>query len=127
MMVQATVLGGVDLAELKVDDVKVDAEKRITIKLPPPKVMHVFPNEKETKVWDRAKTWWTPWVTTDKDLEKKARLTALEAVQAAALEMGILRDAQQNAEKSIREFLRAVGIASVTFETSSTAPAGATH
>lgn len=125
MMVQATVLGGVDLAEVKADDVKIGTDHRVMIKLPPPKIMHVFPNEKETKVWDRTKTWWTPWVPADKDLEQKARLAALESVQAAALEMGILRDAQQNAEKTIREFLIAVGMGSVVFESAAPAASAA--
>jgi hypothetical protein len=66
-------------------------------------------------VWDRSKTWWTPWVALNPELEQNARLAALEAVQAVATEMGILKDAQQNAEKAIREFLRPVGIDTVAF------------
>ena len=122
LMVQATVLGGVDLASLKPEDVSVNAGNQVTIKLPPPKVMHVFVNDKDTKVWDREKTWWTPWVGFNPELEQKARLAALEAVQVAALEMGILSNAQQNAETTIRGFLHTVAIDSVSFET-----AGAAH
>jgi hypothetical protein len=121
LMVQATVLGGVDLASLKPEDVSVTAADRVTIKLPPPKIMHVFVNDKDTKVWDREKTWWTPWVGFNPELEQKARLAALEAVQVAALQMGILSNAQQNAETTIRGFLRTVGIESVSFETAGTA------
>ena len=116
LMVQADVLGGVDLAAVSANDVQIAANNLITVRLPPPKVMHVSVDEKQTRVWDRSKTWWTPWVPYDPELEQKARLAALEAVQAAALEMGILSNAQVNAEKTIRGFLRTVGVESVRFE-----------
>jgi hypothetical protein len=120
LMVQATVLGGIDLSAISTQDCVV-AGNSVTIRLPPPKVLQVFVNEKDTKVWDRSKTWWTPWVPFNPELERKARLAALEAVQAAALEMGILSNAQQNAEKTIREFLNAFAVETVRFET---APVG---
>ena len=116
MLVQATVLGGVDLAKLTTQQVTC-ASNSATIHLPAPKVMHVFINDKDTRVWDRTKTWWTPWVPFSPDLEQKARQAALEAMQAAALDMGILSNAQQNAETTIREFLHAAGVESVTFIT----------
>ncbi len=126
LLVQATVLGGVDLSAIEAQDVKIHPDHSVTIKLPLPTVLHVFVDEKQTKVWDRTKTWWTPWVPFNPELEQKARLSALEAVQAAALEMGILRDAQRNAETTIRTFLGTVGIESVGFEVAPTA-AGAAH
>jgi hypothetical protein len=116
LMVQATVLGGVDLASLKPENINVGADNRVTIRLPSPKIMHVFVNDKETKVWDREKTWWTPWVAYNPELEQKARLAALESVQVAAQDLGILKDAQKNAETAIRDFLRTVGTGSVAFE-----------
>jgi hypothetical protein len=116
LMVQASVLGGVDLAALGTDDVSVAADNTITVRLPMARVMHVFIDEQQTKVWDRSKTWWTPWVPYSPDLEQKARLAAIESVQAAALEMGLLSHAQENAENTIREFLRAAGVGAVRFE-----------
>lgn len=117
LMVQAKVLAGIDLGALTEQDVRIGSDQSATIRLPPPKILHVFVDEKETKVWDRQKSWWTPWAGFDPELEQKARLAALEAVQAAALEMGILKDAQQNAETTIRRFLRVAGVQPVTFET----------
>jgi Protein of unknown function (DUF4230) len=121
LMVQATVLGGIDLSAIGPQDCVV-AGNNVTIRLPPPKVLQVFVDEKDTKVWDRSKTWWTPWVPFNPELESKARLAALEAVQVAALEMGILSNAQQNAENTIREFLNAFAVETIHFET---APADA--
>lgn len=116
LMVQASVLGGVDLSAMNTQQCVVAADKSVTIALPRAKVLQVFVNEKDTKVWDRSKTWWTPWVPFSPELDQKARLAALEAVQAAALEMGILSNAQANAEKTIREFLHTAGVESVRFE-----------
>jgi hypothetical protein len=98
LMVQANVLGGVDLAGLSTNDVQIAANNTITARLPAAKVLHVYVDENQTRVWDRSKTWWTPWVPFNPELEQKERLAALEAVQAAALEMGILSNAQQNAQ-----------------------------
>jgi Protein of unknown function (DUF4230) len=116
LMVQADVLGGVDLTALGTNDVQVAPNNNITARLPPAKVLHVYVDENQTREWDRSKTWWTPWVPFNPELEQKARLAALEAVQTAALEMGILSNAQQNAQKSIWEFLHATGVESVRFE-----------
>jgi len=116
LMVQADVLGGIDLAALNTNDVQIAPNNAVTARLPPPKVLHVYVDEKQTRVWDRSKTWWTPWVPFNPELEQKARLAALEAVQAAALEMGILSNAQQNAQKTIWEVLRAAGAETVRFE-----------
>jgi|ERR1041384_1373588 hypothetical protein len=119
LMVQATVLGGVDLASLTPQAVSISSDDHVIIQLPPPKIMHVFVSDKETKVWDRDKTWWTPWVAYNVELEQKARLAALESVQVAAQDMGILKEAQQNAETTIRNFLRTVGITNIMIQTKS--------
>ena len=116
MMVQARVLGGVDLAGLSTQDVSV-TEDRLAIRLPPPKVLHVYIDDKETKVWDRSITWWTPWVALNPDLEQSARRAALAGVQLAAEQMGILSNAQQNAESGIRQFLNTMGHSNVNFMT----------
>ena len=118
LMVQGEVLGGVDLSSLSTNDVQVSADNVVTARLPQPKVMHVYVDEKQTRVWDRSKTWWTPWEPYDPELEQKARLAALEAIQAAAVQMGILSNAQDNAENAVRKLLRAGGVESVRFVTS---------
>jgi hypothetical protein len=116
LMVQATVLGGVDLSQLSTQDVAAAEAGSMAIKLPAPRVLHVFVNDNETKVWDRSKTWWTPWVDFNPELEQNARRAALEAVQQTALQMGLLSNAQHNAESTVREFLLTAGISNVTFQ-----------
>ncbi len=123
LMVQGDVLGGVDLSLLSTNDVQVAADGVVTARLPQPKIMHVYVDEKQTRVWDRSKTWWTPWEPYDPELEQKARLAALEAIQAAAVQMGILSNAQDNAENTVRKLLRTGGVQSVRFVTSGNANA----
>lgn len=115
LFVQAQVLGGIDLKELREQDVRRSEISGIVIRLPEPRVLHIVFNEKETKVWDRQITWWTPWVPYAPDLEQQARLEARKAIEASALEMGLLRDARENAEATIRMLLLNLGVTSVTF------------
>jgi hypothetical protein len=114
LLVQGKVLAGVDLADLKPSDVIVNSDV-VHIRLSPPHIQEAFLDEKNTKVWDRGITWWTPWVSPDVDLEHKARLQALEDIKKAALDMGILKEAQRNAETDIRNVLQAFGLGKVEF------------
>lgn len=120
LILQASVEAGIDLASLREQDVIFGAKNEVRLRLPPAQIVNVIVNEKETKVWDRRKTWWAPWTPYSKDLEQRARLTGLESVKKAALEMGILRQAERNAETSIKSLLTLAGIKSVVI-----VPAGA--
>ncbi len=80
------------------------------IHLPRSKILASYIDEKQTKVWDRHMTWWTPWIPPDPDLEHKARLRAIDDIQSAAISMGILNEAQKNAENAICDFLKAFHI-----------------
>lgn len=115
LIVQARVQAGIDLAELKDSDIHVGRGRQVDIRLPAARILHLEIDEKNTRVWDRSKTWWTPWVPYDIDLEKKARLAALDAVKQEALDMGILLDAQVSAQQAIRALLRPFGFEQVTF------------
>jgi Protein of unknown function (DUF4230) len=105
LMVEGQVLAGVDLSSLTAADIQISGGRKVSVVVPRAKVMHVFLDEHKVKVWDRRITWWTPWVAPDPDLEHKARLNALDDIQAAAIGMGILEDAQCNAKTAIQAFL----------------------
>jgi hypothetical protein len=83
------------------------------VTLPPPKIVHIVIDDKATKVWDRRITWWTPWVPYNPDLERQARLAARDAVEKAALDMGILDQARRNADTGVRSLLETMGVKSV--------------
>jgi hypothetical protein len=120
LILQASVDAGIDLAAIRPEDVTRRGDGTLVLRLPPPKLLNVAVDEKETKVWDREKTWWTPWVPYSLDLEQRARMAGLEAVKQAALDMGILKHAERNAESSIRGLLGLAGVKSVVI-----IPAGA--
>jgi hypothetical protein len=47
------------------------------------------------------------------DLERQARLAARDAVEKAALDMGILDQARRNADTGVRSLLETMGVKSV--------------
>jgi hypothetical protein len=114
LFVQAQVLAGIDLSRVAAGDVRLLPTKRMQVVLPPPKIIHIVIDDKETKVWDRRITWWTPWVPFNPDLERQARLAALDAIERAAIDMGILDQARRNAQAAIQSLLENLGINSVT-------------
>jgi hypothetical protein len=115
LIVQGDVLAGVDLGKLTPADVYFPSPGKAIIRLPPAKLMDTFIDEKQVKVWDRHITWWTPWVPFNPDLEHRARLQALNEITTAALNMGILDQAQSQAERAIKQFLGAFHL-EVSFE-----------
>src|SRR3954451_15841084 len=106
LIVQGDVQAGVDLAGLRQEDV-VLSDKGAVVRLPAPKVLTSYLDESQTKIWDRHVTWWTPWVPYSPDLEHRARLQALDEIRKAAINMGILDRAGENAESAIRQVLAA--------------------
>lgn len=113
LIVQAHVDAGIDLASLRPEDVSRRADGALVVRLPPAKVFGVAVDEKETKVWDRQKTWWTPWVPYSLDLEQRARTQGVEAARQAALDGGILKQAERNAVTSIQGLLTLAGAGEV--------------
>jgi hypothetical protein len=109
LIVQARVEAGVDLSSLRAKDIVV-RKNGVSISLPPAQILNVAIDENETKVWDRQKTWWTPWVPYSLDLEKRARMIGLDSAKQSAIEMGILEASQRNAETSIRSLLGLAGL-----------------
>jgi len=118
LFVQAEVLAGIDLSKLTEHDVQTSTAG-IKLVLPPPRIIQVVIDDKETKVWDRRITWWTPWVPYNQDLERQARLAARDSIEKAALEAGILEQAKRNAEATIRGLLETLGVKTIVVEQSS--------
>lgn len=109
LVMQARVDAGVDLAALRPGDVQVGSNGTVTVRIPAARILNISVDEKETRVWDRQKTWWTPWVPYSRDLESRARQAGIEAIRAQATEMGILNEARRSAESSIRALLGLAG------------------
>jgi len=104
---------GVNLADIGKDDVRVSGDT-VTIRLPEPEILSTSLDEEKTRVYDRD---FSPLnVRPDDDLVEEARARAVEKVEGAARENGILDTAEQNAEDSIRAFVTTLGFEEVRFE-----------
>jgi len=108
IMVQGHAQAGIDLGSITQYDVQVSG-KKVRVRVPHAQVFSVDIDEKNTKVWDRRITWWTPWVTPDVNLEHKARLTAIDDIRKTVIDMGILKDAEASARRAIRDLVGAMG------------------
>jgi len=107
------VIAGVDLSQLKKDDVHREPDGTIVVRLPPSQLLvsrldnlasHVI--QRRTGVFRRA----------DIGMEGRARQYAEQNIRNEAIRRGILQLAQQNAEARVAELLHTLGAAKVRFE-----------
>ena len=115
LIVQAKVGAGIDMGRLRKVDLNRDGKGAYVVRLPEAEILYVAIDERETKVWDRQVTWWTPWVPYNVDLERRARVLATEEIKTAAINMGILAEARRQAEAAIRNLLEAFGVTDIRF------------
>lgn len=113
------VIAGIDLSQLKPEDVWRSPDGAINLRLPPPQVLVTRVDNKESRVINR-KT--GVLRRADIDLETRARQHAEENIRAEALKKGILPLASQNGEKKLAELLRTLGFERVRFVSAREAP-----
>jgi hypothetical protein len=112
LIATGSVEAGVDLGDIHKDDVSVKGNT-VTIDLPEAEILSARLDEKTTRVYDRD---FSPLnFHPDDDLVEKARLRAVEKIEASARENGILDTAEGNAEDSIRAFVTTLGFEEVKF------------
>jgi len=112
MMVHGEVVAGIDFANLKPGDVKVDG-KQIRLHLPASQVFRTRLDSAKTRVYSRQTGLLVP---TDPNLETQVRQEAERQLQDAALADGILRTAQQNATSTLSSLLQGLGFERIDFE-----------
>lgn len=113
------VIAGLDLAQLRQEDVWRSADGTINVRLPPPQILVTRVDNKESRVLSR-KTGMLR--RSDVDLETRARQHAEENIRAEALKKGILTMAEDNGEKKMAELLRTLGFERVRFERARAVP-----
>jgi len=101
------VQAGVDLSQLRAEDVQVDPRTHTaTLRLPPAQVLGASLDNQATYVHTRR----TDTLAQRKEtLETRARQEAERSLREAALTGGILRRAQEGAERTIRSLLHSLG------------------
>jgi hypothetical protein len=108
------VIAGVDFDRLAPEDIRMDAQGRVYLTLPAAEVFVATLDNELSSVYDRE----TGLLTRgDLTLEAAARQAAEDEIRRAALEDGILEQAQRNAESALYRLLRAMGIPDVIFVT----------
>ncbi|MFA0754296.1 MAG: hypothetical protein IMHGJWDQ_002082 [Candidatus Fervidibacter sp.] len=106
LIAQAETRVGVNLQQLSQRDVQVDGDA-VTLFLPPPQILSVRLDEFQTRVFTRERGWLV--FNPDPQLERTARLQALQEARRAAMQSELLSFARQQAEANLTAFLHALG------------------
>ncbi|HEX7152462.1 MAG TPA: DUF4230 domain-containing protein [Thermoanaerobaculia bacterium] len=114
------VIAGVDMSQLKREDIWREPDGTVVLRLPPAQILVSRVDNKESKVLNRK----TGLLRRhDPDLESRARQHAEQQIRNEAVKRGIIPLAQQNAEKRLAELVHLVGAEKVRFVTAAPAPA----
>jgi hypothetical protein len=103
------VKAGVDLAQISADDIKV-SNKKISLTIPPGKILDCYLDEKYTQVWEHKLAIFRKF---DPHLEHKAREQARQEIMLAADNSGIQKEALERAKTNLTQFFRALGFTEV--------------
>src|SRR2546425_1550569 len=106
LVAHGIVKAGVNLQEIKPEDVRVD-DKKVVVKLPPARITDVYLDDKKTRVVDRTTGLLRPF---DKDLEQSARRQAVEDLSISARFNGINRDAEERARLQLTNLFHQLGL-----------------
>src|ERR1051325_5383296 len=107
------VIAGVDLAQLRREDVRREPDGTVVMRLPPAQILVSRVDNRESRVMSR-KT--GVLRRSDINLEARARQNAEQAIRNEAVNKGILTLANQNAQKRLADLLHTLGVARVRFE-----------
>ena len=106
------VIAGIDLSQIKQNDVWRSPDGTLNMRLPPPQILVSRVDNTESRVIQR-KTGMLR--RADVDLETRARQHAETNIRAESLKKGILPMAQQNGERKLADFLHTLGFERVRF------------
>jgi hypothetical protein len=112
LVAHGIVIAGVDLGKLDLDDLWIDDDGQVVLQLPESEVFITSLDNEKSYVYDRDTGLLTHG---DVNLEANARIAAEEEIERAALEDGILAQAQLNAENYLYRMLRSLGFPDVVF------------
>lgn len=112
LVAHGTVIAGVDLDKLGRDDIDVGDDGTVTIALPQAEIFITALDNERSYVFERDVGLLR---RAGIELESAARLAAEQEMHKAAVEDGILEQAQTNAENYLYRLLRSLGFSDVTF------------
>lgn len=109
------VIAGIDLAQLRPEDVWRSPDGTINMRLPPSQILVSRVDNEQSRVLTR-KT--GVLRRADIDLETRARQHAEENIRSEALKRGLLKMASDNGEKKMADLLRTLGFMRIRFVSS---------
>jgi hypothetical protein len=113
LVAHGSVIAGVDFSKLSPEDVKVNDLGQVTITLPPAEVFVASLDNHQTYVYSRG----TGLLTKGNiQLETEARKAAEDEIRRAAIEDGILTQANRNAQAFLQTFLGSLGFDQVVVQ-----------
>jgi hypothetical protein len=113
------VIAGIDLSQLKAEDVGRDVDGTIVVRLPPPQILVSRIDNRESRVLNRKTGLFR---RADMNLESRARQYAEQGIRNEAVNKGILPLASQNAEVKVAELLHTFGFQRVRCEAATASP-----
>lgn len=113
------VIAGLDLSQLKLEDVRRDADGTVVVTLPPSQVLVTRIDNRESRVLNRKTGLFRH---ADVNLESRARQYAEQSIRNEAVNKGILNLASQNAEIKVAELLHTFGFQRVRCEAATASP-----
>ena len=113
------VIAGIDLSQLKAEDVRRDVDGTIVVRLPPPQILVSRIDNRESRVLNRKTGLFR---RADMNLESRARQYAEQGIRNEAVNKGILSLASQNAEVKVAELLHTFGFQRVRCEAATASP-----
>src|SRR5439155_8847743 len=113
------VIAGIDLSQLKEDDVRREPDGTIVVRLPASQILVTRIDNRESRVLNRKTGLFR---RSDMNLESRARQYAEQGIRSEALNKGILGLASQNAELKVAELLHMFGFQRVRCEATKAMP-----
>lgn len=109
LVVHGEVIGGVDLGKVQPEDVVVKRQ-RISLRIPPAEVFSTRIDNAKTRVYSRDTGLFS---SPDPNLESEVREEAERQLQQGALQDGLLKTAQRNAQSTLSSMLKGLGFSQV--------------
>ena len=112
MVVHGVAKAGYDLSRLQPGDVEIH-DRNLVLRLPRPQVTDLYLDERRTEVIEHSTGLLRQM---DKDLETDARRQALARIKVAAVDAGILKEAEDRAQKQLTLLATQIGFTNVTIQ-----------
>lgn len=111
ILAHGIVKAGIDFKEMKPEDISITG-KKISIRLPHPRITDSYLDDSQTQVLDRATGFFRVF---DKNLEQAARAQAITDIERAARHEGIWKEADDRAREQIKALLNQLGFEEIEF------------